>query len=594
MQSSKWLLAAREVFHPAAPADVFSLIDRAFRGRADDPCLTDASDPDNIRTHSWRSVRGRAAQIANTYASFGLKKGDGVFFLTRKSVSTVEAHLASLMGGTVSVPGQVISKNPTGLQIRAIIDDIVLKRNTLVRAGILKDGGLLIIDPDIRPYLNLETQRLFKNVLTLGDEGEGTLSNMASWQEKRFKRPVLGPRDKTFSLFTSGSSSGEPKGVVYTQQMTATNLWILKDWLRIGPKTRALNALPINHLHGLMQQLFAVLAGGGHVLLTETFNAKRFIRLMQKSDIVSGVPAIWHQVLDVLEKMDPREVTAKCSRPYVFTAGSDRVDEALRERFFEITGRKLTVRGGSTEMQHAYGNFIDLPDMGEVVGLPFGSYEITIRDPENFSREVPLGGVGELCMRGPCVVEEYVGNPEATKTAFMPGGWYRSGDGVRIDPTTGKLVFVDRFSDFIKSGGERFSPSEVSAFLNNMPQVAQLQIIGPFDYKLVKNGFMDRHEDKGFGQRVTAVIVPKADARIEEITANFLEACKPIPHAHLRPRVLVIAGRLPTSGPGKINRRLTREALENQGSLPSQIDMWSVTYGSKPPALVEPVIHGPG
>ena len=585
-----WSSATREVFLPNQPTDVFSLIDEAFRGREQENCIIDVSDPQRAISYQWgEDIREGAARLAQSYATCGLQKGDGVFFLTRTSPMTVAAQIGSLMAGTLSVPGQKIPEEFGHLQAAEIIRDIAYRRNVLVEGGALKDGGMLLIDPSLAYHLPPEVSDLFRSVQTFDYHGDGTFGNLMRDQSGNFVRPILGPHDKTFALFTSGST-GKPKCVVYTQQMTATNLVLLKKWLRIEPGTTALNALPINHLHGLMQQLFAVLVGGGTSLLMENFEPERFVALMEHADIVSGVPHIWHEVSEYLARLDPSQAAALCRHPRVFTAGSDRIGHALRQKFFEASrGRKLVVRGGSTEQQHMYGNRLDEPDMGEGVGFLFASYEISIRKIDDPGQEVAPGEMGELCSRGPCVIERYVNDEEATQDAFTSDRYFRSGDGVRVQPD-GMIVYVSRLKNFIKSGGERISPSDVEAYFDALACIDQIQVVGLEDSTLVENQLMDASQDRGYGQRIAAIVVLKPGFSSDDLEGPFCEACRSIPHSYLRPRTLIVADRLFKSGPGKINPQLAREALETNGTYPGVRKMWTVLHGGNP-RLVPSVIR---
>jgi fatty-acyl-CoA synthase len=112
------------------------------------------------------------------------------------------------------------------------------------------------------------------------------------------------------------------------------------------------------------------------------------------------------------------------------------------------------------------------PERGDgTVGRPVPGSEAKLLDEQ--------GGVGELCLRGPHVFAGYLGQPDATRDAFLPGGWFRTGDLARED--CGRYAIVGRKKDMFISGGENVYPAEVEAVLADHPAIAEVAVIGVAD-----------------------------------------------------------------------------------------------------------------
>src|ERR1700722_8432899 len=202
MTNSLWSEAARQVFASHQPSDVFSLINAAYRDHEDNICLTDISVADQVQAYTWRYIRKEAARTVNMYRQLGLQKGDGVFLLTRKCVPTVIAQIACFRGGNVFVPGQVLTHDSKPEHKTSTLEDIIKKRHTLVNGGVLKDGAILVIDPELETFVSDDMRSQFRRVLTLGFDGEGTFRELVSRQPAKLKHSVKPlPSDYTYSVF---------------------------------------------------------------------------------------------------------------------------------------------------------------------------------------------------------------------------------------------------------------------------------------------------------------------------------------------------------------------------------------------------------
>jgi long-chain acyl-CoA synthetase len=172
-------------------------------------------------------------------------------------------------------------------------------------------------------------------------------------------------------------------------------------------------------------------------------------------------------------------------------------------------------------------------------GKAMGDTELKVVCPEG--RTLPVGEVGELWARGTAISLGYYGRPDATAEVFVEGGWFRTGDIVRMDED-GYVYVVDRVKDMINVGGEKCYPRDVEEVLFRHPSIADAVVIGVPDPIL--------------GEVVKAYIAlkPGASLTAEEVIA-FLKPCVA---TFKVPRQVVFIESIPRTPSGKALRRMLR------------------------------------
>ena len=166
------------------------------------------------------------------------------------------------------------------------------------------------------------------------------------------------------------------------------------------------------------------------------------------------------------------------------------------------------------------------------VGLGTGTEVVALDDDW---RPVRAGEEGEVAVRGPSVVDEYLDNPAATAAAFRDG-WFRTGDVGRLSDD-GYLSLVGRLKELINRAGEKISPYEVEDVLLTHPSVAEAAA-----YPV---------PDETYGEQVGVVIVLRGEATPRELTAYCAERLA----AFKRPVQVTILPEIPKGPTGKIQRR---------------------------------------
>jgi long-chain acyl-CoA synthetase len=222
-------------------------------------------------------------------------------------------------------------------------------------------------------------------------------------------------------------------------------------------------------------------------------------------------------------------------------SGGAALPAEVRQKFETLTGGKLVEGYGLTETSPV--THVNPPEGSPKVasiGLPIPDTEARIMDLETGTREVPVGEVGEITIRGPQVMKGYWNKPAET-ALVLRDGWLYTGDIARKD-ADGYFYIVDRKKDMIIAGGFNIYPREVEEVLFECPKIEEAAVIGvPDEYR---------------GETVKAFVVLKAGvtATAEEIIAF----CRERMAAYKAPRQVVFRDSLPKSGVGKYLRRELR------------------------------------
>jgi long-chain acyl-CoA synthetase len=174
------------------------------------------------------------------------------------------------------------------------------------------------------------------------------------------------------------------------------------------------------------------------------------------------------------------------------------------------------------------------------IGLPVPSTEVSLRAPED-GAEVPVGSPGELCVRGPQVMQGYWRAPNATAAVFYPDGFFRTGDVATMSPD-GEFRIVDRIKDMISISGLKVTPNEVEAVIASHPEVIEVAVIG----------LPDPHS----GEAVTAYVASRSLNLTEDVVRAW---CRERLAPYKVPRHVIFRESLPKSNVGKVLRRALRD-----------------------------------
>jgi len=418
--------------------------------------------------------------------------------------------------------------------LEAVIDDVEVEHVILTRMGDML-GGLkgALTNFVVRyvkkmvPSYNLPDAQAFTAILREG-------------ADERFIPVELGHEDTAFLQYTGGTT-GVSKGAVLTHGNMVANMQQASAWLGeqldIGEET-IITALPLYHIFALTANcLVFIKLGGRNVLITNPRDMPGFVKELGKVEFtaITGVNTLFNGLLNTpgFEDLD-------FSSLRMTLGGGMAVQRAVAERWKKVTGVTLVEAYGLTETSPAACiNPMDLEEYNGAIGLPIPSTECRVIDSEG--NPLSAGETGELCVRGPQVMQGYWQRPEETAKVLGEDGWLRTGDMAKMDEK-GYFYIVDRKKDMILVSGFNVYPNEIEDVVATHPKVLEVGAIGAPDEKS--------------GEVVKAVVVRKDDS----LTVKELrEFCRQEMTGYKVPKYVEFVDELPKSNVGKILRRELRD-----------------------------------
>ncbi|MDN4495065.1 class I adenylate-forming enzyme family protein [Ureibacillus aquaedulcis] len=284
---------------------------------------------------------------------------------------------------------------------------------------------------------------------------------------------ALNPDDTAVVMYTSGTT-GKPKGVQLSNRNVYETAEIWSESMKMTNQDRMYICTPLFHCAG--SHVFAVptMYQGGSIIIEEAFSPERTLKKLvdTKATIFFGVPAMYTILLN-----KPELETTNFEHLRLFVYGASPMPYELVKRLKD-TFPKVKVQNcyGQTENTPAASSLTDKDALTKIgsVGKPLARTDIKLVDA--LGEEVPLGEVGEICVKGPQVMKGYLRNPEETSRTIQDG-WLYSGDLGRFDDE-GFLYIVDRKKDMIIRGGENIYPIEIEEVLYRIPQVLEAAVVG--------------------------------------------------------------------------------------------------------------------
>ena len=277
-------------------------------------------------------------------------------------------------------------------------------------------------------------------------------------------------------IFTTSGTTKAPKFVCHQQGGVVQHA---RD-VAVGfgfdaPGSRVMQALPLCGVFGFTQAL-AALAAGAPMRMLPVFEAERVAALLHDEHIthMNGGDDMLERLLAIRPEPQPF--------PALQFFGYAKFNPALDDLVSVADARGVTAVGlyGMSECHALYAlQPRELPAAERAKGggaLISPQAAVRIRDPET-GRVLPVGEHGEIELRGPSLLCEYFGNPEATREAFTDDGWFRTGDLGYLE-ADGRFCYVTRMGDVLRLGGFLTSPQEIEAVLETHPTVSGAQVVG--------------------------------------------------------------------------------------------------------------------
>ncbi len=360
----------------------------------------------------------------------------------------------------------------------------------------------------------------------------------------KLKPAQIGREDVAFLQYTGGTT-GVSKGAVLTHANLLANKQQISLWMDAvflhKKRPEVLNfvcALPLYHIFALtVNSVMGVALGGHNLLIANPRDIPGFVK--ELSGYTPHVfPAINTLFNALLNNEDFRKLDL--SSLVLVMGGGMSVQRPVAERWASVTGTHICEGYGLSETSPvATVNPLGMSDFSGTIGLPVPSTDVDIRDDDGNS--LPLGEVGEICIRGPQVMAGYWQRPDETAKVMTPDGFFRSGDMGFMDEA-GYTKIVDRKKDMILVSGFNVYPNEIEEVAAGHPGVQECAAVG----------VVDEHS----GEAVKLYVVKKDPA----LTAEDLKAfCAISLTNYKRPKHIEFIAEMPKTNVGKILRRELRK-----------------------------------
>ena len=493
-----------------------NLFSRLFDG-LDDPARLAIETLDGQRI-SYGDLISRAGQVANVLVGSGVKPGDRVAAQTEKSVQGLVLYLATVRVGAVYLP---LNTAYTLNELEYFITDA--------------EPSLVVCDPSKAEGIGAIAAKVGAKVLTLGADGEGSLTDAVAKAGAEFETIARTDDDLAAILYTSGTT-GRSKGAMLTHDNLASNALTLIDYWHFSKNDVLIHALPIYHTHGLFVATNVALFARASMIFLPKLDPELIIRLMARATVLMGVPTFYTRLLQ-----SPALTHDATKHMRLFVSGSAPLLADTHREWSARTGHAVLERYGMTETNMNTSNPYDGERVPGAVGHALPGVSVRVTDPET-ARELSRETIGMIEVKGPNVFKGYWRMPEKTKAEFRDDGFFITGDLGKID-ANGYVHILGRGKDLVISGGFNVYPKEIESEIDAMPGVIESAVIGV------------PHAD--FGEGVTAVVVCSKGAKVDE--ASVLNALEGRLAKFKMPKRVIVVDELPRNAMGKVQKNVLRD-----------------------------------
>lgn len=497
----------------------------------------------------------RSAEFAAWLQSLGLKRGSRVALMLPNILQYPVALLGVLRAGCI-----VVNVNPlytarelsqqlidSGSEAIVILENFAATLQKVIADTAVKHVVVTSIGEMLGPrgwVVDFVICRVRKMVPAW------SLPSSLRWQaalaagaRHGFERVTVAQDDIAVLQYTGGTT-GVAKGAVLLHRNLLANTLQSAAWLKPALAKRGdaqiitAAALPLYHIFALTVCGFlSIRIGGKAILIPNPRDLSALIKTLATYP-VNNFPAV-NTLFNALLN-HPDFDRANFSDLVVSVGGGMAVQESVAKRWAAKTGHAIVEGYGLSETSPIVScTPVTATTYSGSVGLPMPSTEVSIRD--DFGHPVPMGEIGEVCIRGPQVMAGYWQRADETAKAMTEDGFFRSGDIGRFEPG-GELKLVDRKKDLILVSGFNVYPNEVEEVVASHPGVSEVAAVG-------------MHDERS-GEAVKIFVV-RRDPTLTE--ADLKTFCRERLTAYKLPRVIEFRDDLPKTNVGKILRRALRE-----------------------------------
>lgn len=483
---------------------------------------------------TFKKLLHESDRVAAFLHKEGVQAGDKVALILSNSWEYVAALFGIFRLGAIAVPVNIMLKS----------DELEY---------ILRDSGASVAF--VSGKFHKETQNLLyttglKKVIWHEAEIKSDARNLHYHEiPQSFSVPkewARGGEETAVIIYTSGTT-GFPKGAMLTHKNFISNLTAISERFRVLRSDRFIVYLPMFHAFTLTATILLPIYHACSVVVVRSImpfsNILKQV-LFKRVTIFLGVPDVYNALIRA--KLPWYFMWFNCVR--IFVSGASALSATTLERFKEKFKRAVMLEGyGLSECSPGVAvNSLERQKPSSV-GRPLAGYEVKIVNDELV--ELPVGEVGEIIVRGGCVMKGYLNHYEATESTIV-NGWLLTGDIGRVDEE-GYLYIMDRKKDLIISKGINIYPREIEEMIMaGFPEVKSCAVVGWQDESLdeIPVAFLEYEEGA----------VPHSELEIKGYLKKHLANFKIPKHIYVRPE-------LPKNATGKVLKRILKQELQGAG-----------------------------
>lgn len=537
----------------SSPLTPLGFLDRASVVYGDSPSLVY-----NDTTYTWSQTHLRCLKLASSISNLGLGRGDVVSVIAPNTPAMYELHFAIPMAGAVlntintRLDARTVSVILRHSESKLVFVDsqstsVVSEAISLFPPKFKVPLLVLVADQDCEesaPVSSVDFHLTYEDMMIKGDPEFKWIRPESEW-------------DPLTLNYTSGTTSA-PKGVVHSHRGTLiVSLDSLVEW-SVSKQPVLLWTLPMFHANGWSFTWGMAAVGGTNICLRK-FDAHTIYSAIDRHGVthMCGAPV----VLNLLSNFaDARPLKLPVQ---ILTAGAPPPAAVLLKTeslgFIVTHGYGLTETGGLVVSCAWKSKWNQLPAT-EISRLKarqgvrtVGMTEVDVIDPES-GMSVKRDGtsLGEIVLRGGCLMLGYLKDPEATSKSMREDGWFYTGD-VGVMYPDGYLEIKDRSKDVIISGGENLSSVEVESVLYMHPLINEASVVA--------------RPDEFWGETPCAFVSLHEDGKKGEVKEKeIIEYCRSKLAHYMVPKTVVFMEELPKTATGKIQKFVLREIAKKMGS----------------------------
>jgi fatty-acyl-CoA synthase len=503
------------------------------------------SHPDNLALicgddrFSYTQLKKRVDKLACGLKSMGIDKDDKIAIILKNCHHFLEAYFAATKLGATLVP----------INYRLSPKDFVYILNN-------SEAKALIASPQFLSWFRerkRDIPKLENIILTEPTESHNPIEGHLQYEQLmesanlKGEYPLIEENDIAQIYYTSGTT-GRPKGVILTHKNNLVHAEGTIVELGLSQKDRWLHVSPMFHLADAWAIWSITKVGATHVMVP-SFEPEMVLKAIEEHKVTLSnfIPTM----LNILVNFPEVKSYDFSSLRLIMSGGAPIAKEVVR-KVIEIFGCNYIQTYGLTEtspfltMSILKNDMRDLPFEERLrymvtTGRPF--FNVSLKVVKDDGKEVIPNeqDVGEIIVKGDTITPSYWKLPEETNKRIV-NGWLYTRDLAVINPE-GYITIVDRKDDMIITGGENVYSIEVEDILYSHPCILEAAVIGL--------------PDPVWGEKVTAVVVPKQGKKVEE--DEIIQFCKDNLAHFKAPKKVILTEKLPKTGSAKIYKYKLRE-----------------------------------